>query len=195
MAEPEKAPRREVVEHVLPLVLELIPGQAGEGLIEVLEPGCYELHSLRKLCERLLGRSNWSVEEQQVLEDIRRQLVGGRLLCRGRPIDGAAADYAVVEETEAGEKYLYVPVRAIKPQEGGSELRSQETMSSRFVVTERTTVEDIVAAGRPDPLYCKRGLGDQARALADQIDAELGGETSCGGAGFGYVPDVVEVEE
>ena len=195
MAEPEKAPRREVVEQVLPLVLELIPGQAGEGLIDVHEPGSYEAQSLRTLCARLLSRTNWSVEEQQVLEDIRKQLAGGRLLCRGRPVDAAALDYAVVEETEAGEKYLYVPVRAIKPQEGGSEVQLQETLSSRFVVTERTTVEDIVAAGRPDPLYCKRGLGEQARVLADQIDAELGGETSCGGAGFGYVPDVVEVED
>ncbi len=124
MAETERALQRDLAGQLLPLVLELIPGQSGEGLIEVLEPGSYELHSLRKLCERLLGRSNWSVEEQQVLEDIRRQLVGGRLLCRGRPIDGAAADHAVVEETEAGEKYLYVPVRAIKPQEGGAVIRA-----------------------------------------------------------------------
>ena len=195
MAEPEKAPKRDVIEQVLPLVMELIPGQAGEGLIGVHEPGGYEALSLRTLYEKLLKRTNWSVEEQQVLEDVRRQLDGGRLLCRGRPVDGTALDYAVVEETEAGERYLYVPVRAIKPQEGGGEVRLQETMSSRFVVTERTTLEDIVAAGRPDPLYCRRGLGDKARALADLIDAELGGETSCGGAGFGYVPDVVEVEE
>lgn len=68
-------------------------------------------------------------------------------------------------------------------------------MSSRFVVTESTTVEDVAAAGRPDPLYCKLGLSDQARLLADEIDAALGGETSCGGAGLGYVPDIVEVEE
>ena len=119
MAEPEKAPRREVVEQLLPLVVELIPGQAAEGLIEVLEPGSYEAHSLRTLCENLLRRTNWSVEEQQVLEDIRRQLDGGRLLCRGRPVDGRALELAVVEETEAGEKYLYVPVHAIRPQEGG----------------------------------------------------------------------------
>ncbi len=119
-AEAEKARRRDVVEQVLPLVVELIPGQAGEGLIEVHEPGSYEVQSLRNLCERLLSRTNWSVEEQQILEDIKRQLEGGRLLCRGRPVDGAALNYAVVEETEAGEKYLYVPVRAIKPQEGGA---------------------------------------------------------------------------
>jgi hypothetical protein len=119
MAEAEKASQTDVVEQVLPLVLELLPGQAGEGLIEVHEPGSYEVQSLRKLCERLLSRTTWSLEEQQVLEDVKRLLEGGRLLCRGRQIDGAALDYAVVEETEAGEKYLYIPVRVIKPQEGG----------------------------------------------------------------------------
>lgn len=119
-AEPERAPERGVVEQVLPLVLELIPGQAGEGLIEVYEPGSYELQSLRKLCEGLLSKTSWSVEEQEILEDIKRQLEGGRLLCRGRSMDGSALDYSVVEETEAGEKYLYVPVRAIRPQEGGA---------------------------------------------------------------------------
>jgi hypothetical protein len=28
-------------------------------------------------------------------------------------------EYAVSEQTQAGEKYLYVPIRAVKPQEGG----------------------------------------------------------------------------
>ncbi len=68
-------------------------------------------------------------------------------------------------------------------------------MSFRFVVTENTTADDVAAAGRPDPLYCKPGLVQRARLLADLIDAELGGETSCGGAGIGYVPEIVELEE
>jgi hypothetical protein len=42
------------------------------------------------------------------------------LLCRGKAIEGTPLEQAVLEETEAGEKYLYVAVRAIKPQEGGS---------------------------------------------------------------------------
>jgi hypothetical protein len=65
---------------------------------------------------------------------------------------------------------------------------------SNFIVTENTTAEDVAAAGRPDPLYCKPGLTEKARLLADSIDAELGGETSCGGAGIGYVPQIVELE-
>jgi hypothetical protein len=70
----------------------------------------------------------------------------------------------------------------------------EEIMDAKFVVTETTTHEDILAAGRPDPLYCKPGLAQHACFLADVIDAELGGETSCGGAGFGYVPEVLEIE-
>ena len=119
MAEPKRALRPEVLEHVLPHVIEIMPGQAGEGLIDVYEPGSYEGQSLRKLCEKTLGKTQWSIEEQQVFDDIKRQLDGGRLLCKGGAIDRAALEYAVLEETEKGEKYLYVAVRAIKPQEGG----------------------------------------------------------------------------
>ena len=117
--EPRRALQAEAREQVLPLVLEIIPGQAGEGLIDVYEPGSHEGQSLRKLCEETLSKKNWSIEEQQIVEDINRQRDGGRLLCRGQEISGMALDYAVLEETEVGEKYLYVPIRAIKPQEGG----------------------------------------------------------------------------
>lgn len=120
MAELKKAAQPEVLEQVLPLVIEIIPGQAGEGLIDVYEPGSYEGQSLRKLCEKVLSKTHWSIEEQQVLDDVKRQLDGGRLLCKGGGIDRAVLEYAVLEETEKGEKYLYVAVRALKPQEGGS---------------------------------------------------------------------------
>lgn len=122
MVEPRRAVQTDVGEQVLPLVVEIIPGQAGEGLIDIYEPGSYEGQSLRKLCERMLSKINWSIEEQQIVEDINSQLEGGRLLCRGREIQGTAVEHAVFEETEAAEKYLYVPVRAIKPQEGGIHL-------------------------------------------------------------------------
>jgi len=121
MAELRRAVQTDVAEQVLPLVLEIIPGQAGEGLIDIYEPDSYEGQSLWKLCEKTLSRKDWSIEEQQIVEDIRRQLDGGRLLCRGQQIEGTAVNYAAIEETEAGEKYLYVPIRAIKPQEGGTQ--------------------------------------------------------------------------
>ena len=104
----------------LPLVLEIIPGQAGEGLVVVMEPGSFEESTLRDLCHQALGRNDFSIEERQILEDVQRQLKGGKLLCQGRDVDAPAQNFGTVEETEAGEPYLYVPVRAIKPQEGGS---------------------------------------------------------------------------
>jgi hypothetical protein len=104
---------------VLPLVVEIIPGQAAEGLIDIFEPGSYEGRTLRKLCDSTLNKREWTIEERIIMEDINRQLQGGKLLCRGREIEGSALDYAISEQTEAGEEYLYVPVRVIKPQEGG----------------------------------------------------------------------------
>src|SRR4030065_207502 len=78
MAEPKKTPGLEIVEQVLPLVLEIIPGQAADGLIDIYEPGSHEGQTLRKLCERTLNKKDWSIEGLQILEEIRRQLEGGR---------------------------------------------------------------------------------------------------------------------
>jgi hypothetical protein len=115
----KKALETQELQQLLPLVVEIMPGQAAEGLIDIYEPGSYEGKTLRKLCDRTLSKKKWTIEEQLVVEDINRQLAGGKLLCRGQEIDGAALEYAVSEQTEAGEKYLYVPIRAIRPQEGG----------------------------------------------------------------------------
>jgi hypothetical protein len=106
-------------EQPLPLVVEILPGQAGEGLLEVFEPGSYEGKKLYDLCQQMLARRDWSIEERQILEDIQRQLRGGRLLAKGRDTQAPALEYARVEQSEDGETYFYVPVRAVKPQEGG----------------------------------------------------------------------------
>jgi hypothetical protein len=118
-AELKKALETEELTQLLPLVVEIIPGQAAEGLIDIYEPGSYEGKTLRNLCDKTLNKKKWTIEEQLIVEDINRQLHGGRLLCRGQEIEGGAPEYAVPEQTEAGEKYLYVPIRAIRPQEGG----------------------------------------------------------------------------
>ena len=119
-AELKKELEIDKAEQLLPLVLEIMPGHAAEGLITICEPGSYEGKSLRKLCEGTLAKKNLTIEEQLIAEDVARQLEGGKLLCRGQEIEGTALEFAVTEQTEAGEKYLYVPIRAIKPQEGGS---------------------------------------------------------------------------
>jgi hypothetical protein len=116
---PKKALQIDEAEKLLPLVLEVMPGHAAEGLIEIYEPGSYEGKTLRKLCDKTLNKKNLTIEEQLIAEDVARQLEGGKLLCRGQEIEGTAMEFAVSEQTEAGEKYFYVPVRAIKPQEGG----------------------------------------------------------------------------
>jgi hypothetical protein len=103
----------------LPMVVEILPGQAGEGLLAVYEPGSYEDKSLAELCREMLARRDWSIEERQILEDIQRQVKGGKLLARGRDTQSQALEYARLEQSEAGENYFYVPVRAIKAQEGG----------------------------------------------------------------------------
>jgi hypothetical protein len=107
------------LEQTLPLVIEIIPGQAAEGLIDIYEPGSYTRKTLSQLIGNTLGKDGWSLEEQQILVDIMRQLQGGKILWRGQEIQGLATEYAVVERTDDGEQYLYVPVRVIKPQEGG----------------------------------------------------------------------------
>jgi len=117
--EPKKALQIDEDEKLLPLVIEIMPGHAAEGLIDIYEPGSHEGKSLRKLCDRTMSKKNLTIEEQLITEDIARQLEGGKLLCRGQEIEGTALEFAVSEQTEAGEKYLYVPIRAIKPQEGG----------------------------------------------------------------------------
>ena len=72
---PDDQPKKAI--RPLPLVLEIIPGQAGEGLVVVMEPGSYEEFTLRDLCRQALERTDFSIEDRQILEDIKRQLQGG----------------------------------------------------------------------------------------------------------------------
>jgi hypothetical protein len=119
MAELHSEVEKQKREQLLPLVVEILPGQAGEGLLEVFEPGSYETKKLGDLCQQMLERADWSIEERQILDDIQRQLHGGKLLAKGRSTQAPVLDYVRPEESEEGERYFYIAVRAIKPQEGG----------------------------------------------------------------------------
>ncbi|MEM5868815.1 MAG: hypothetical protein QXL09_02595 [Candidatus Aenigmatarchaeota archaeon] len=114
----EKPIKKEIAEKKLPLVLEIIPGQAKNGLLVLFDPGKYEEKNLEDLVKEALEKEV-SIEERDLVEKIKEQLMGGKLLYNNREINGKAIDYAVKEKTEAGEEYLYIALRAIKPQEGG----------------------------------------------------------------------------
>ena len=102
MTELRSEVERKKREQPLPLVVEIMPGQAGEGLLEVFEPGSYEGKELHDLCQQMLERRDWSIEERQILEDIQRQLKGGKLLARGRDVHAQALEYARLDQSEAG---------------------------------------------------------------------------------------------
>jgi len=114
-------------------------------LIDIYEPGSYEGKTLSKLCHRTLNKKKWTIEEQLIIEDISRQLEGGKLLCRGQEIEGTALEYAVPEQTEAGEKYLYVPIRAIRPKREDSSVSWEEPLIVMRLL--RSELELVVKSG------------------------------------------------
>ena len=91
---PEDQPKK--IQKPLPLILEIIPGQAGEGLVVVLEPGSFEGSTLRKLCQEALSRTDYSIEERQILEDIERQL---KIILAGTVAEGMVSGRQGWDET------------------------------------------------------------------------------------------------
>lgn len=57
--EHKKAIEADEAEKLLPLVLEILPGHAAEGLIDIYAPGSYEGRALRKLCDSTLGKKEF----------------------------------------------------------------------------------------------------------------------------------------
>ncbi|MFC1697384.1 hypothetical protein ACFL1H_03560 [Nanoarchaeota archaeon] len=103
----------------LSLVLEVIPGQATEGLVTVYHAGNYEDKTLKQLVDTSLAKDR-KLEEEQILKDVKSQMSGkGKLLYRGQQIGKNPLDHAIKEKTDNGEEYWYVGLKAIKPQEGG----------------------------------------------------------------------------
>ena len=117
MEKKQKIKQTASLEERLPLVLEIVPGQAEEGLVNIFEPGTYQT-DLKTLVNDALGK-DYSIEERQVVKDINTQLEGGMLIYKGKEIGSNPLDYAIKERSEAGEDYLFIQLRAIKPQEGG----------------------------------------------------------------------------
>ncbi|MBU0666921.1 MAG: hypothetical protein ABIC91_08600 [Nanoarchaeota archaeon] len=118
MEQTAKQTANQTLEQRLPLVLEIIPGQAAEGLVDIYDPGTYEQTELRTLVNKTLNKEH-AVEDAQIATEVRKQLQGGKLLYNGEEIHSKAIDYGVIEKTTQGEEYLYVRLKAIEPQEGG----------------------------------------------------------------------------
>ena len=119
MLKPKKEENAQTLEEKLPLVLEIIPGQAREGLIDIYDAGTYEGKTAQDLVYDSLRKDEWSIEEKDIINDIRGQLEGGKLLYNGGELEKDLVAMTKIETTEAGEKYRYAQFKAIKPQEGG----------------------------------------------------------------------------
>jgi hypothetical protein len=115
----EKIEKRTGLEKKLPLLIEIKPGQATTGLMHLFEPGTYEGKSIKELAAIVLSQEV-SIEEAEIKKSILENLKVGKLLYMGKEIEeGDPLKYAREETTEAGQKYLYIELRAQKPLEGG----------------------------------------------------------------------------
>ena len=114
-----QTPKAEASEEKLPLVIQVIPGQAREGLMTMFPVGKWEAKNLSDLVEEAMSKEH-NVEDREVLNKIHEQMGGGgKLLYEGKEIHSNPLDYAKIEKTETGERYYYIELKAIKPQEGG----------------------------------------------------------------------------
>lgn len=109
---------KDSLEERLPLVVEIMPGQAREGLVHIFEPDHYDEMQPDQLVHYALS-SDTSIEDRSIKRKIEEQMQGGVLLYKGEEAEGYLLDKLSVEETAQGERYMYMPLRVIKPQEGG----------------------------------------------------------------------------
>lgn len=115
----EEITKKRTLEEKLPLVIEIIPGQAMQGLVTVFDYEEWKSKDLQSLVKTALEKT-YSLEEQELLKKVKEQLTGGKLLSKGKEVESSPLDYAVKERTESGQEYFYIELKAIKPQEGGS---------------------------------------------------------------------------
>lgn len=106
-------------EEKLPLVVELIPGVADQGFIKAYESGNYSLDRTVDSVVNDLILGNHSIEDNVTIDRIKKEL-GGQMFIGKQDVKGKfVKDYIRVETTKDGAKYLYLPIRVVKPQEGG----------------------------------------------------------------------------
>ena len=104
----------------LPLVIELLPGQAREGLVTIFDSGDWEGRKTSNLIAEALGNEH-DVEDRRLADRVETQLnSGGQLLYNGQSVGDNPAEYTVREQSASGQDYLYAAFSVIQPQEGGA---------------------------------------------------------------------------
>jgi hypothetical protein len=98
---------------MLPLVLEIKPNQAAEGLVGVFKPNEYCEQNVDSLARTILENPDLNDLERGIVSDIERNLRNGELKMHGKKAAGFAKGYATLEKSEAGEPFLYLELRAI----------------------------------------------------------------------------------
>ena len=123
-----------ILDEKLPLVVEVIPGTAGEGqgLLRAYDFGSYDLSraSAARLIQDAMAAAE-SVSDARIIERLAREgsqhvYVGRRAV---RPGADGLLDHAEIR-TEEGKKFVYIQLRTIKPQEGGNADTDDERSSS-----------------------------------------------------------------
>jgi len=114
----KKEIKNKKLEQMLPLLLEIIPGQAKRGIAHLFYPSEYQGKSISELAKIVLSKEV-SLEEREIMKSIKENLEMGKLLYNGEEVSGDPLKYAVEQVTEANQKYYLVQLRAIGPQKGG----------------------------------------------------------------------------
>lgn len=115
----QHAQQQSTLEDKLPLLIKVSPGQERKGLVKLFEHGDYNGQTTRYLVGQMLKDENLSVEDKSMVEQIISLLDGGQLLHHGELVEHNPFAYTTLKRTKANEKYHYLELRVIRPEEGG----------------------------------------------------------------------------
>ncbi len=106
----------------LSLIVELIPGSASNGVLISYAHGKYDLEdTFEKVVEKAL-RSDSATEDDKAIRNRVLKELGGTLVVRAEKVKkvDSIRNYCTEETaTDSGAKYLMLPIRVVRSQEGG----------------------------------------------------------------------------
>ena len=103
----------------LPLVVEIIPGAAEEGLVRAFNVGEYDIEKNVKALAKEILSGEYDMEEGHLIQRINKEINGGKYLIGEEEVNSKIRNYVAKETTEDGLDYLYLQLRIVRPQEGG----------------------------------------------------------------------------